>query len=138
MWSYDFFNQYSALINEFNIDNDKVGQQKKKIFVSMWYGEENDGTKQEQLNLYDKYFRGAIEEKGIYKVISTKIKDNDKDIDIDFRLKYLLETTIADKTRKGDISFDIFRKIIEFVMLRRLEKLRKKKSRYFAIMLWQN
>jgi len=113
MWSYDFFNQYSALINEFNIDNDKVGQQKKKIFVSMWYGEENDGTKQEQLNLYDKYFRGAIEEKGIYKVISTKIKDNDKDIDIDFRLKYLLETTIADKTRKGDISFDIFRKIIE-------------------------
>lgn len=112
MWPYEFFNQYSALINEFNIDNDKVGQQKKKIFVSMWYGEEKDGTKQKQSALYE-HFRKAIEEKEIYKVISTKIKDDDKDVDIDFRLKYLLETTIADETRKDDISFDIFRKIVE-------------------------
>ncbi len=113
MWPYEFFNQYSALINEFKKDNDKVGHQKKKIFVSMWYGDEGDNSEKERLRFYNEGIKTVVEQEGIYKAISTKIKDKDQNIDIDFRLKYLLESTIADETRKGDISFDIFSKIIE-------------------------
>ena len=97
MWPYDFFNQYSALINEFDVDDN--GDKKRKVFIAKDYGESN---------------REKVIIKAIKKAIPrVEVLDrNSKKIEEDI-VRYGLVESMPKKTRKGDINLDILIKIIQ-------------------------
>ena len=97
MWPYDCFNEYSALINEFNVDDN--GDKRRKVFVAKDYGEAD---------------REKIIIKAIKKAIpSVEVVDRDsKKIEEDI-VRYGLVESMPRKTKKGDINLDILIKIIQ-------------------------
>lgn len=108
MWPYDYFNEYSALINEFNMDSEGKENKTNKIFISKWYGPKTD----------------TAEAKKIKKCENKKYKnlsDFFKKFEITSRNKgkaeeWLIrkfEATISKSSRKNDINVNIFAKIME-------------------------
>ncbi len=102
MWPYDYFNEYSALINEFNLDSEGKDNKTRKIFISKWYGDKINGkdAKYEAL----KTLITGIEN---YEVI------NKDEGEIENWLKSKFEATIADNVGKGNININIFAKMLE-------------------------
>lgn len=90
MWPYEYFNEYSTLINEFNLDSKGAENKKRKIFITKWYG----NTTKERKGERGKY-------KKFKKIIERALK------------KDKVEVTIADETKQGDVITDIFSKIME-------------------------
>ncbi|MBU1998442.1 MAG: hypothetical protein KKE64_02985 [Candidatus Omnitrophica bacterium] len=99
MWPYDYFNQFSGLINEF-LTESRDGVPKKKVFFAKWLGnDKNDAEGQE------KKIREFIESESIDIISDLKPKIEDA-------LRYQLEAIIP-RFKKGDINIEILGGIIE-------------------------
>ncbi len=135
MWPYDYFNQYSGLINEFEVEGDvdlekshkELGGKIRKIFVAMWFGGEKEERKE---NVYKDFIKKVAES-----INDPKIEINARDEGrIEDSLCYRLQTTIGGD-KKGDIKFDILGKIIEATLVicdvtpMNKEKLEKKEDK---------
>jgi hypothetical protein len=94
MWPYDYYCANGAIINEFNSDctDFKI---EREVFVVKWYGDTEDEIAREQ-------------EK--YRNMATIIDKTDITID---DTRYKLKASIAENTKMGSITLDIFKKIME-------------------------
>jgi hypothetical protein len=98
MWPYDYFNEYSALKNEFDIEEGE--NKKRKVFVGTYYSD----TKREEI-INEAIGKAVKNISIINNKEETKIEDD--------LLRYLLEMSMPKYTEKGDITADILGKIIE-------------------------
>ncbi len=98
MWPYDYFNEYSALLNEFDLDNNS--NKKRSIFVAKWYQE----------TIRTEVIERAIKTVDRNMIISTRKKREKIEDDI---VRLGLRLSMPSRTKKGDINLDILKKIIE-------------------------
>lgn len=113
MWPYEFFNTYSALINEFDVnisDFDIEEKPKtKKIFIAKWFGVSDEEKKREEIKY--KSLSNFLKSIDTEKIITSEIEG-----EIEDSLKYRMKATIA-KEVIGDINIDILSKIIESTLV---------------------
>jgi hypothetical protein len=114
MWPYDYFNQYSALINEFDVeDNDN---KKRKVFVAKCYDENPYEYKKEAK--ITAAIEAAGKEIGVeFEITNDKKQDNVEKEETDDIISYGLEISMPKYSKKGDINIDILKKIIEARLL---------------------
>lgn len=108
MWPYDYFNEYSALINELNIDCEGQENKTNKIFVSKWYGPKINTVEARKIKKYEnekyKNLNNFFEKFEITNRNKGKVEE---------WLVRRFEATIAKSSRKNDINVNIFSKIME-------------------------
>jgi len=122
MWPYDYFNQHSALLNEFDVDieypngykEDNQRCLQRNVFIAMSFGRADCRIKE----IYEHFYRPTIENREFtyaneqYKLVIT----NDKSGGISDFLRYKLRTVLG-KIEHGDINFEILGRIIEATLI---------------------
>lgn len=101
MWPYDYFNQYSALINEFNIERNKRKEKRRKVFISREYYENGDKERKE-------FFEGIIRKVNKNIILCDRTSDSYNPF-----LEYKFETVMPGKAAKDDINTKILVNIME-------------------------
>lgn len=103
MWPYDYFNQYSALINEFNIERKQDSGKTRKVFISLEYYENKKEDEERK-----QFFEGIIRKVNENITLCDRTSDSYNSF-----LEYRFETVMPVKAAKDDINTKILVNIME-------------------------
>lgn len=105
MWPYDYFNQYSALINEFRLERNDQKEKTRTIFVAVWFEGKQWGGERVR------FFKELLEEINS-DLDKERYKYSDRFISSESPSKYRFDIQLP-PCAKGDINTSILANIME-------------------------